>query len=124
MHWHSCQNPPHYVPPSEHSEEYNEEEYDSVDYTPIFEPEDTFDIGPEDEANINTITILANVSLAPPCILDSGASRHIFADEFWLECISPLPLTPTSTPIHGISGSMPSTSSGMDDPIPNNCHYI
>ena len=57
-------NPP-YVAPSEHSEEYNEEEFDFVDNTPIFEPEDNFENGPEDEENINTITILTNVSLSP-----------------------------------------------------------
>ena len=50
-----------YVPlPSENSEEYNEEEYEIPDYTPIFEPEDTFDSGPEDDININTITTLTN----------------------------------------------------------------
>ena len=69
-------NPPLYVAPSEHSEEYNEEEkYDFPDYTPIFEPEDIFENGPEDEANINTITIHTNVSLAPRYILDSGATH-------------------------------------------------
>ena len=77
------------------------------DYTPIFEPEDTFDSDPEDD--INTITTLTNVSLAARCILDSGAYRHIFNDESWLEGTSSLPLTPTSTPIHGISGSISST---------------
>ena len=97
------------APPSENSEEYNKEDYEIPDYTPIFEPEDTFDSGLEDDININTITTLTNVSLAPRCILDSGANRHIFNDESWLEGTSSLPLTPTSTPIHGISGSISST---------------
>ena len=58
-----AKNPPPYkAPPLEHSEEYNEEEYEIPDYTPIFESEDTFDNGPEDDININTITTL---SLSP-----------------------------------------------------------
>ena len=113
-HWPSCpcccqrcrdipsHNPPPYVEPSEDSEEYYEEEYGFAEYTPIFEPEDTFENGPEDDETINTIKILANVSSAPRCILDSGANCH----ETWLEGTSSLPLTPSSTPIHGISGSL------------------
>jgi len=96
-------------PPSEDSEEYNEEDYEIEVYTPTYYPEDTTNDGPEDDININTITTLTNVSLAPRCILDSGANRHIFNDESWLEGTSSLPLTPTSTPIHGISGSISST---------------
>ena len=103
-------NPPPYVaPPSENSEEYNEEDYEIEVYTPTYYPEDTTNDGPDDDININTITTLTNVSLTPRCILDSGANRHIFNDESWLEGTSSLPLTPTSTPIHGISGSISST---------------
>ena len=65
---HTCSQP--YVSLSEHSEEYNEEEYEIPDYTLIFDPEDTFKNGPEDDININTITTLTNISLAPRCILD------------------------------------------------------
>ena len=94
----------------------------------------------EDDININTITTLTNVSLALRCILDSGANRHIFTDESWLEGTSSLQLTPTSTPIHGISGPIPSTEqciignqaaficpSDKDNVLAlqlNKCHYI
>ena len=67
------------------------EKYEIEEYTPIFEPEDTFDNGPEDGANINTIKLLTNASSALHCILDSGAHRHIFTDETWLEDTSSLP---------------------------------
>jgi len=67
--------------PSEHSEEYYEKQYDIAEYTPIFEPEDTFENIPDDDANINTIKLRTNVSSSPRCILDSGADRHIITDE-------------------------------------------
>jgi hypothetical protein len=40
------------------------------------------------------------------CILDSGANRLVFTNESWLEGTNSKPLTPTTTAIHGISGSI------------------
>jgi hypothetical protein len=40
------------------------------------------------------------------CILDSGANRIVFNNKSWLENTNSLPLTPTNTSIHGISGTI------------------
>jgi len=41
-----------------------------------------------------------------PCILDSGANRIVFNNESWLKKTNSIPLTPTNTTIHGISGNV------------------
>jgi len=56
--------------------------------------------------HIHAIKVLSNRS-SISCVLDSGANRLIFNNETWLEGTNTL--TPTTTPINGISGSITET---------------
>jgi len=66
--WH---NPPPYVP-SEHSDDYYEEEYEIETYTPNLPYHRArryhHYIGPDDDIHINTIKLVTNVSSTPRCI--------------------------------------------------------
>ena len=84
---------------SEYSEEYYEEDYDDmIEYAPIIEQEDIFKNSHDDDAHINTIKLLTDVSSIPRCILDSGANAT-----------SSMTNRGLLTPIHVISGSISAT---------------
>ena len=55
------------------------------------------------------LNCLTDNSALSCCVLDSGAHRPIFNNEIWLEGTNSTHLTPTSTPINGISGSIMAT---------------
>jgi len=76
----------------------------------------TMDIHPEinetdegNETHINVLTSLTTGSQSDRCVLDSGANRHIFMADSWLEGSHSSPITPTVANIHGISGLIPAT---------------
>jgi len=59
-----------------------------------------------DDGAANVVKVNAIKSRTDLCILDSGANRIVFNSESWLENTNSLPLTPTNTSIHGISGTL------------------
>ena len=69
------------------------------------------DTDEENETHINVVTSLTTGSQSDRCVLDSGANRHIFMDDSWLEGSNSSPLMPTVANIHGISGPIPAQNS-------------
>ena len=57
------------------------------------------------DGTVNVVTIASTTS-HDQCILDSGTNRIVFNDASWVDNTNSLPLTPTNTFIHGISGSI------------------
>ena len=49
---------------------------------------------------------LMSSNIVKICILDSGTNRIVVNNESWLENTNSIPLTPTNTTIHGISGDV------------------
>ena len=101
------QKTPSYVPSSEQSEErvsrgkiWHDRIYSYL------RPEDTFKNGTDDDAHINTITFLTNVSSTPRCILNSGATSSMTNHELKAPAHYHLP---QYRPIQGISGSIAAT---------------
>jgi hypothetical protein len=95
-------------PPNQDEEEYYDEEYEEREDTPTKQLIDVHkdDNKDDKDSHINAIKLPTDTSTLSRCVLDSGANRHIFNDETWLEGTNSPPLTPTSTLINGISGSI------------------
>jgi hypothetical protein len=97
-----------YPDPSEDDGEYYDEKYEEREDTPTKQLCDVRKDDNEDDkdTHINAIKLPTENSTLSRCVLDSGANRHIFNNETWLEGTNSPPLTPTSTLINGISGSI------------------
>ena len=70
---------------------------------------DINDTDEENETHINVIISITTGFQSDRCVHDSGANRHIFTDDSWLEGTNSSPLTPTVANIHAISGPIPDT---------------
>ena len=88
-------NPPPIVPePSEQDdEEYYDDDYEPREDTPTKQLIDVHKDDDKDDkdSHINAITLPTDTSTLSRCVLDSGANRHIFNNETWLEGKLPSP---------------------------------